>query len=146
MGLFDFFKNKPKAQQKPFPYLFTATDSFRLFTEGLRAFQVWQGNTVRINYDTDQNRSQEDWLTEALMCWQKAHDRYPNDMLPAFYLAVGYWADGCRDDSIALFNKLASKDPDGEVGKCARYNIVALEHGDTFAEATKLGLPHPSQQ
>jgi len=141
MGILDFFKKRPTP--KKFAYPFTATDSFRLFTEGLRAFQIWQGHTARIQYNTDRGRDQESFLTEALARWKECHEKYPNDMLPAFYLAVACYADGRRDETIARFQKLTVIDPDGEIGKCAKYNLVALEHGDTKAEAAKLGLPQP---
>src|SRR5271154_7049864 len=124
MGLRDFFKKKKKPSKIAYP--FTATDSFRLFTEGLRAFQAWEGRPLRIRYSTDHGRSQESYLTEALTCWKECNDKYPNDMLPAFYLAVACYADGRRDETIARFQKLTVIDPDGEIGKCAKYNLVAL--------------------
>jgi len=143
MGLLDFLKKKPTP--KKFAYPFTATDSFRLFTEGLRAFQCWEGRPSRVRYSTDEGRDQESYLTEALARWRECNEKYPDDMLPAFYLAVACWADGRRDESLARLKKLAVKDPDGEVGKCAQFNIVALEHGDTETEAARLGLPQPPQ-
>jgi len=143
MGILDFFKKRPTP--KKFAYPFTATDSFRLFTEGLRAFQVWQGHTTRINFDTDRGRDKESFLTEALACWRECDVKYPDDMFPAFYLAIACCADGRRDECIARLRKLAAADPDGEIGKCAQFNIVALQHGDTETEAARLGLPQPPQ-
>src|SRR5277367_2829883 len=108
MGILDFFKKRPTP--KKFAYPFTATDSFRLFTEGLRAFQIWQGHTARIQYNTDRGRDQESFLTEALARWKECHEKYPNDMLPTFYLAVAFWADGRIEDTRSLFKELSLRD------------------------------------
>lgn len=143
MGLFDFFKKKkPKL---PFAYPFSTSNSFRLFTEGLRAFQIWSKSSWYDKYSHLFERSQESYLTEALTCWGECYDKWPNDILPAFYLALALWADGQREESLKLFNDLCKRDPDGEVGKCAQFNIVALQYGDTHAEAARLGLPEPPQ-
>jgi tetratricopeptide (TPR) repeat protein len=146
MGLFehfikvsDFWKKKKPA--KKFQYPFTTTDSFRLFTEGLRAFQIWEGSTPHLRPDS--RRDQETYLTEALDKWKECHERFPKDMLPTFYLAVACYADGRRHESITLFEKLAAQDPNGDVGKCAQYNIISLNHGDVEAARAKFGFPAP---
>lgn len=150
MGLFEYFIKvsdfwKPKKAAKKFQYPFATTDSFRLFTEGLRAFQMWEGTAPHVQFELHRStRDQETYLTEALAKWQECHKKYPKDMLPTFYLAVACYADGRRNESLSLFDKLAKQDPEGDVGKCAQYNIVTLNHGDIEGTRTKLGLPAPS--
>ena len=143
MGLFDWLKKKPARKFDRAKYGFSTTDSFRLFTEGLRALQVWEGRTMRINYSTDRGRDKESFLTEAIAKFREANESYPNDMLPAFYLAVVCFLDGRRDEALARFEKIVAKDPDGDVGKSAKYNIVSINHGDVQAVAASLGLPQP---
>ena len=147
MGLFEYFIKvsdfwKPKKPAKKFKYPFSTTESFRLFTEGLRAFQYWEGSAPHVQFST-RWRDKEAGLTEALAKWKECHEKYPNDMLPTFYLAVACFADGRRYESIELFEKLAAQDPEGDVGKCSQYNIVTLNHGDIVGTAAKLGLPTP---
>jgi tetratricopeptide (TPR) repeat protein len=135
MGLWSKITGRLKRpEKKRFRHGFTATDSFRLFTEGLRAFQMWQGVPTRVRYLSDDGRTAESWFTEALGKFQECHDKYPKDNLPTFYLAVAYYFDGRRDESVALFKRLAAGlDPDDELAQRAMYNATVLETGDLEA-------------
>ncbi len=110
MGFLDWFKPK----SKPSPYRFTDANSFRLLTEGLRAFQAYA--------------REKGTLENAEAKFKLAVDSYPDDLVLSFYYAcVLAQQEKNRDAALRIFVRITQADLDGELGEYAQKNVDLLK-------------------